>query len=274
MPGTTGVCCDHECQGGPCDACTRALTGSTQDGQCGNVLSLMDQGPQACSPAEAPATCGRTGYCDGKGQCAFYPKGMVVGDPICRWNDGGPGVASVTQSCDGVGGCICDAFTCISGMCMDGVCLPSPDAGDSGDASIGTGEDAPGDATQDVSSAEDGGDAGSDASPKTVSCAPYAGEPGHCLKECRTQADCVAPAKCHVDGTCGPGFPGERCWLNGEAGVFLPDGGCVPGSPDDPPEVVGVCSMTSRRHGASNAPWVLAALLGIWRARRRRSIPV
>lgn len=68
-----GVCCNTPCGG--CTACSAARKGFGVDGECEPLAadSPPNDGP-ACLP-EPIATCGRSGLCDGAGQCALYPDG-------------------------------------------------------------------------------------------------------------------------------------------------------------------------------------------------------
>ncbi len=68
-----GVCCDGEC--GPCSACTAAKKGAGVDGVCGPLpLDAPPSDASAC-PAEPLSTCGRTGVCDGAGECGVFAEG-------------------------------------------------------------------------------------------------------------------------------------------------------------------------------------------------------
>jgi len=71
-----GVCCATDCGGG-CEACSAALKGDGQDGECGPVLADTD--PRDACEGEPLSTCGQTGFCDGAGHCQAYPEGTPCG---------------------------------------------------------------------------------------------------------------------------------------------------------------------------------------------------
>jgi Galactose oxidase, central domain len=68
-----GVCCDRACDGA-CEACAASKKASGADGVCG-PSPADDTVDEACDQQELK-TCGRSGLCDGQGQCALYPEGM------------------------------------------------------------------------------------------------------------------------------------------------------------------------------------------------------
>jgi hypothetical protein len=210
------------------------------------------------------STCGHDGNCDGNGSCSFVSMGTPVGQKTCAQDDAGRGVACLTQSCDGQGGVTCDWHPC-SGMCMPGVGCIEPDAGGETDA-----------ATEASDSARDATDVATDAPPDATPS--DAGRDAGATIPCTSQADCVAPAVCHLEGYCGPGRPGERCWPPGSdvtemPSVFTEDGQCLPGTPTDPTEIVGRCSVGSRVRGGGWEGFVaVIAGLGVRRLRRRRRI--
>ncbi|HEX9297278.1 MAG TPA: hypothetical protein VF881_15660 [Polyangiaceae bacterium] len=211
------------------------------DGTCGNVLPHSKGGPQVCQADGTP--CGHTGWCDGLGQCAYQEMGVQVGETTCAPEDGGVGFASMTQKCDGIGGATCNVAVC-GGRCENGI------------GCVDIGSDA-------------GGDSSAPSNDVAAVCYPYAPVDGACLESCKRQSDCELPAQCFLDGKCHAGRPRERCWFkDGDAGVFDDDGGCVPGIPEDPLEVIGACSAAPRRGGASYWPELLA-LFGLCWMRRR-----
>jgi MYXO-CTERM domain-containing protein len=82
----SGYCVDSVCCASACDdtctACTAALKGSGEDGECGAIAGGTD--PDEECAAEDEATCGNTGVCSGVGACQKYPNGMVCGeDHVC-----------------------------------------------------------------------------------------------------------------------------------------------------------------------------------------------
>ena len=112
-----GVCCDTPCSG-LCEACTAAVRGAGADGECGPIALGIDPGDEC--DVEDPSTCGRTGECDGTGQCAIYSPGVVCAPASCVAAD----VEQPESTCNGAGSCIapptvsCDAAnTCVNGAC-------------------------------------------------------------------------------------------------------------------------------------------------------------
>lgn len=77
-----GVCCDSACTGA-CESCFQDQTGEP-DGTCAPVVAgkrppvkIHVESP-GCM-AQAPSTCGTTGFCDGAGACQFHPEGTLCG---------------------------------------------------------------------------------------------------------------------------------------------------------------------------------------------------
>jgi hypothetical protein len=233
------------------------------DGLCGNVLP--HKGPPQC--VKESTECGHDGYCDGKGACSFVDKGTPVGTPKCV-EDAGPSVACLMQKCDGEGHVECDLMPCSPGMCVNGVGCVQLDAGaDRGSSlvpDVGAGDVSVDTATFEASPMDTGSEADS------ATCVD-AGPDGAC--PCTSWKDCPAPSICRIDGTCGPGRPGARCWpLNQQLSHFNEHGECVEGEPDDPTEIVGRCSAAPGGRGA--AGWrALVGVLGVFwmqQSRRRR----
>jgi hypothetical protein len=80
---TDGVCCDRAC--GPCEACTAAAKGGGDDGSCGPLPAGQAPTVASACPAEPISTCGRTGVCDGAGDCAAFDEGTPCLDGAsCR----------------------------------------------------------------------------------------------------------------------------------------------------------------------------------------------
>lgn len=73
-----GYCCNSDCAAG-CVACN--LTG--KEGTCSPVAAGGTDPHNLCH-ADAAATCGHTGTCDGAGACAFYSAGTVCAPASCQ----------------------------------------------------------------------------------------------------------------------------------------------------------------------------------------------
>jgi hypothetical protein len=93
-----GVCCNTACTGA-CRSC--ALAGSY--GICVPVATGLPD-PHAACVAESPATCGRTGTCDGVGGCLRYPAGTACAAATCAGDTWTP-----AATCDGQGSCLAPA---------------------------------------------------------------------------------------------------------------------------------------------------------------------
>jgi len=121
-----GVCCATAC-GSTCMSC--ALTGSA--GTCTSVSPGGTDPANQCV-AQAAATCGTTGFCDGKGACQLYAAGTQCAAPTCPM---GMTTATLARTCNGAGVCqpastqSCAPFACSGTACVavcskDGDCAP------------------------------------------------------------------------------------------------------------------------------------------------------
>jgi hypothetical protein len=109
-----GVCCNVACKG-PCVSCN-------QEGRAGTCwpLDVGASDPHGVCVAQAPATCGTTGACDGLGGCTRFAPQIVCVAPSCsgdRLNTAG--------TCDGLGTCLppgmqnCAPYRCTNGACIN-----------------------------------------------------------------------------------------------------------------------------------------------------------
>jgi hypothetical protein len=105
-----GVCCESACEG-TCQACAASLTGK-MDGACADVTAGTD--PHSSCNDEGAATCGKSGACDGKGACAFYPAMTECAPTSCA-----NGTKTLAKACDGSGACK-DSGTVMCAMGCDG----------------------------------------------------------------------------------------------------------------------------------------------------------
>jgi hypothetical protein len=106
-----GVCCASACAM-PCHACD--VAGAA--GQCLAVADGTDPGND-CMP-EALLTCGRDGFCDGKGACRRYPAGAECVPGSCSGS-----TESAARTCDGNGTCRPgDSRSCAPNVCMGSSC--------------------------------------------------------------------------------------------------------------------------------------------------------
>ena len=121
-----GVCCSTAC-GGLCQACN--LPGLA--GTCSPVPA-GGQDPGGRCAAQAPATCGRDGTCNGAGACRLHPATTMCAAASCS-----NGTATAASLCDGNGACtsgaarqcapyVCNAATasCFSSCDGNGQCAP------------------------------------------------------------------------------------------------------------------------------------------------------
>ncbi len=147
---TTGQCCDSACDR-PCDSCFNRDTGEP-DGTCAPVVAGK-QPPRAdgCQ-RESETSCGRTGECDGAGECAFFGTDIECGEAVCTSGEFTP-----SAQCDGMGQCgtvtvedcapynscssagcetsCTDDVNCVEGFaCVEGECVSTddPDMGTGG----------------------------------------------------------------------------------------------------------------------------------------------
>lgn len=124
---TDGVCCESRCDG-ICQACSAELTGAA-DGKCTDVL--RDTDPDDDCEEEAPESCGNTGLCDGRGECAVQPEDTTCGAGSCSAD-----VALTAKTCDGEGTCRdgaeveCAPYACGTGACRSGCSSNAHCAGD------------------------------------------------------------------------------------------------------------------------------------------------
>jgi hypothetical protein len=109
-----GVCCDMACDG-VCSACN--LAGKV--GRCSLVPDGMD--PREVCAMEPASSCGRDGFCDGKGACRRYGAGAECRAASCTGS-----TRTLASTCDGNGVCVagqtqpCTPFQCGSGgQCLD-----------------------------------------------------------------------------------------------------------------------------------------------------------
>lgn len=124
----TGYCADGICCGTPCTERCYSCNQAVAPGVCTPVAEGADPGND-CS-AEAGATCGRAGGCDGKGSCRLHPAGTPCGAAGCSG-----GAAIGARTCNGSGQCgagtrqECGNFACLNASCAstctaDAQCKP------------------------------------------------------------------------------------------------------------------------------------------------------
>jgi MYXO-CTERM domain-containing protein len=131
-----GVCCDATCTS-ECHACSAALKGAGNDGECGSVALGTD--PKDTCPTEAQTTCGKTGVCDGAGTCALYAAGSECQEGVC-YTDQVNFLEGWSYLCDGAGSCEKQIANCCYKdgqkvdycQCDHGACLFGPGGSSSG----------------------------------------------------------------------------------------------------------------------------------------------
>jgi hypothetical protein len=110
-----GVCCNVACSGS-CVSCNQ--TGSV--GRCTYVAAGL---PDPTCQASDPATCGRTGLCDGFGSCTLFPENTICGASSCTGL-----MENTPRTCDGRGTCrLAQLVDCAPFLCSDGTCQTSCD---------------------------------------------------------------------------------------------------------------------------------------------------
>ncbi|HEY5448391.1 MAG TPA: hypothetical protein VIQ54_06555 [Polyangia bacterium] len=109
-----GICCATACTAS-CVSC--ALAGT--EGTC-TMVPAGGSDPKAQCMDQGAASCGTTGFCDGKGGCQRYAAGIQCAAPTCPV---GMNTATLVRTCDGSGGCrpammlSCGSYTCNGATC-------------------------------------------------------------------------------------------------------------------------------------------------------------
>jgi hypothetical protein len=115
-----GICCNSAC-GDLCWACNLAHALGT----C--VPVPTDDDPRGDCSAEAPATCGLTGGCDGRGACRRHPIGTE-----CQARSCSAGTETTAGQCNGTGACLagtssaCTTSACTGDRCATGCSGTAP----------------------------------------------------------------------------------------------------------------------------------------------------
>jgi hypothetical protein len=105
-----GLCCSTPC-GQICYACNLP----SAPGTC---TPVPDGQPDSACPAEAQATCGRTGTCNGSGSCRLEAAGVSCGAAVCNGS-----TETAASTCDGSGVCVagtsrdCSPYLCSATVC-------------------------------------------------------------------------------------------------------------------------------------------------------------
>ncbi len=121
---TDGFCCGSACNG-LCQACSTAKTGGP-NGTCGGVTIATD--PDNECAAQAQATCGTNGSCNGVGACQLFVTGTSCVAPSCTGSTLDNG-----STCDGVGACAsagtttCAPYVCGVGAACKTTCAADAD---------------------------------------------------------------------------------------------------------------------------------------------------
>lgn len=109
-----GVCCNTACAGA-CTACTKALTGTLNDGTCGPVKVGTDPVPASQCTAAPPCA---DGTCNGAGACTAAAVTTPCGTASCD-----AGTEMPTGLCSGTGTCVagasmgCGMYACNGAVC-------------------------------------------------------------------------------------------------------------------------------------------------------------
>lgn len=224
-----GVCCDNkDCAISGCRSCRGIHTGGV-DGECRSISKGLDP-KNSCEDevhATSPNVCGKTGACDGQGECAFVEAGENKEClSICDVN-------SITKyTCDGNGGCkqnskgdceqglVCSedklsckescsknddcagGTICINGKCLL-ECLKPEDCKHGYNCNIITKKCVQSPVCTDESHYLD--ENGAPMACRTNHrCDIQSSLPAQCMKECTTSADCFSPNICGANGECRP----------------------------------------------------------------------
>jgi hypothetical protein len=119
--GDAGQCASGMCVDGVCctSACTQLCFACNVSGQLGTCTALAaGQDPASECPAEAPATCGRSGGCNGAGACRRHPSGTVCAAASCSGS-----TLTGASRCNGQGACVAAASSdCGRYLCSGAAC--------------------------------------------------------------------------------------------------------------------------------------------------------
>ena len=124
----TGYCVDGICCGTPCTERCHACNLAVALGVCTPISDGAD--PASECPAEAGATCGRAGGCDGKGACRLHPPGTPCAAAGCSGTTAlGPRTCNGAGQCGGAATQDCGNFACVGASCAttcasDAQCKP------------------------------------------------------------------------------------------------------------------------------------------------------
>jgi len=215
---TDGVCCDSACNS-PCFSCRAKDKDSGDDGECGPVSNDVEPADGDCATEDAKS-CGKTGRCDGHGECALYAKNTVCAEARCTSSS----TLEPAQSCDGAGACVArDSVQCAPLSCRAASCAPCRDDGDCQDgqfcgsdgcevkrelsASCSDGRECqsgmcPIDHCVDKPECSTDGAERVDPDGTRLACGPYTCEAGDCRDSCRNSADCQDQFACTQAGRC------------------------------------------------------------------------
>ncbi len=114
---TSGFCADGVCCS---SACTAACLSCNQTGYAGKCLALAAGLADPQCTATPKSTCGKTGACDGFGNCALYPKETECIPATCSGS-----INLTAGTCDGLGYCQAGGqIDCAPFQCSGTACIP------------------------------------------------------------------------------------------------------------------------------------------------------
>jgi hypothetical protein len=140
MPGT-GTACERndQCESGFCSdgfccnvACSGSCVSCNQPGRLGECYPVPagQADPRNSCRKDPEASCGQSGFCNGRGGCAKFAPGTACGAPACT----GPRTFIPGGECDGDGLCVkgapveCAPFNCEGSTCRAS-CVTDADCG-------------------------------------------------------------------------------------------------------------------------------------------------
>jgi FG-GAP repeat len=245
-----GVCCEADCDA-PCFSCSAKDKVSGVDGECGPTSSTVLPPAGECSP-ETPPSCGRTGHCDGAGQCALHPPTTLCAPSMCI-----DAVAlRPARYCDGLGECgavataSCGELSCVDGACetcvRDENCQLQQFCGARGCEDKRVAAEPCGRQAECESGwcpaghCVDGPECGDDGTfvvatnGEREDCVPYACAGGECRSRCSKSSHCSPGFACGDDGRClstaPPDLSRQAGASQGSACTFAPSPGAFPGA--------------------------------------------
>jgi len=117
-PGNLGTCTNHAVNTDPDSECSGTCRSCNGSGACYNTSSGLD--PEGECTQTAQSTCGTTDFCDGAGDCSYWPSGTQCVAQSCVGS-----VEYPADLCNGSGTCVnsgsidCHPYVCSGSSCLN-----------------------------------------------------------------------------------------------------------------------------------------------------------